>query len=63
MGRRHFIGTKGWDLGAYTAEVLIENKVNGTVSERRRADFDLVSPLGPDEVELVNVESSGRKRY
>jgi hypothetical protein len=49
--------TTGWDQGTYTTEILIEDLENNTVSSQVEREFDIVSPLGPSEVKLTEVDA------
>ena len=45
------LDTTSWDLGSYTAEVLVNSDQYGTTTTTE-VPFDVVEPLGPGAVEL-----------
>lgn len=49
--------TSDWDLGTYTTEVLVRDNVSGEVSETLEGEFEVNDPLGPDDVELTDVDA------
>jgi hypothetical protein len=61
--------TTDWELGTYTAEAIVRDEVTGKNSSVQEAEFEVVSPFEPDEIELTDVsqppkiETGGRVTF